>query len=68
MDFVSREQDDEELELEQGMDCDGQMVQVVEKKQVLEQDGQGMEVGLRVVLDLVQGLVVVLEQPWIHDV
>ena len=66
MDFVSREQDDEELELEQVMDFDVQMV--VEKKQVLEQDGQGMEVGLRVVLGLGQGLVVVLEQPWIHDV
>ena len=57
-----------ELELELGMDCDGQMVEVVEMKQVLEQAGLGTVVGLRAVLVLEQGLVEVLEQQWIHDV
>ena len=51
-----------------GMDCDGQMGEVVEMKQVLEQAGLGTVVGLRAVLDLEQAWVEVLEQQWIHDV
>ena len=44
------------------MDCDELMVEVVVMIQVLELDGQEMEVGLRVVLELEQGWVEVLEQ------
>ena len=55
-----QEEDDEEQE--QGMDCDELMVEVVVMTQVLELDGEEMEVGLRVVLELEQGWVEVLEQ------
>ena len=44
------------------MVSDEQMVEVVVMIQVLELDGEEMEVGLRVVLELEQGWVGVLEQ------